>query len=82
MAETARRPESAIPSPRIELTVVEESGATTARSHVAHTGHVRIGSPNVRALPLSEACAATESPNGPAPTTAVSMRSTSLNLAC
>ena len=42
--------------------------------------HVRIGSPNVRALPLSEACAATESPNGPAPTTAVSMRSTSLNL--
>ena len=27
--------------------------------------HVRMGSPNVRALPVSEACAATESPNGP-----------------
>ena len=79
-ASPLRTQASSVPAPLgAERLVCSQSERSSMSGGISRC-HVRMGSPKVRALPLTDACAATERPNGPAPTIAVSMRSTSLNV--
>ena len=71
---------SSVPAPFGADRLVCSQSERSSMSGGISVRQVRMGSPNVLMPRMRERCAAIESPKGPAPMIAVSIRSTSLNL--